>query len=123
MAEIEVTRRSSCGHDCAKCGGCGGLETQAMRVIARNRAGASVGDRVLIEGETKKVLSLAVLAYLCPIALFFIGCVIGAAAGFTEGVSSLCGGLGFVSGIFAAFLYSRNMKNKAEAPYEITRKI
>ena len=45
MAEIEVTRRSACGHDCAKCGGCGGLETQTLYVTARNRAQAQVGER------------------------------------------------------------------------------
>ena len=32
MAEIEVTRRSACGHDCAKCGGCGGLEDDRYAV-------------------------------------------------------------------------------------------
>ena len=71
MAEIEVTRRSACGHDCAKCGGCGGLETQTLYVTARNRAKADVGERVLIEGETGQVLGLAVLVYVLPIVLFF----------------------------------------------------
>ena len=51
-AEVEVTRRSACGHDCAKCGGCGGLETQTLYVTARNHTDAGIGDRVLIEGET-----------------------------------------------------------------------
>ena len=50
-AEVEVTRRSACGHDCAKCGGCGGLETQTLYVTARNHTDADVGDRVLIENR------------------------------------------------------------------------
>ena len=58
-AEVEVTRRSACGHDCAKCGGCGGLETQTLYVTARNHTDAGIGDRVLIEGETGRVLGLA----------------------------------------------------------------
>ena len=64
LAEVEVTRRSACGHDCAKCGGCGGLETQTLYVTARNHAHASVGDRVLLEGETKQVLGFAAIHLL-----------------------------------------------------------
>ncbi len=123
MAEIEVRRSSACGHDCEKCGGCGGLETQVLYVTARNRANASVGDRVLIEGETKRLLSMAVLMYLMPLALFFIGCVLGALTGFGEGASSVSGVSGFFLGIFFLFLYSRNMKKNSDAPYEVTKKI
>ena len=72
-AEVEVTRRSACGHDCAKCGGCGGLETQTLYVTARNHTDAGIGDRVLIEGETGRVLGLAALVYMLPLVLFFIG--------------------------------------------------
>lgn len=79
-AEVEVTRRSACGHDCAKCGGCGGLETQTLYVTARNHTDAGIGDRVLIEGETGRVLGLAALVYMLPLVLFFIGYAIGNAA-------------------------------------------
>ncbi len=123
MAEIEVTRRSACGHDCAKCGGCGGMETQTLYVTARNKAEAGVGERVLIEGETKKVLGLAGLMYMLPIALFFAGYAAGAAAGFNEGLSALCGGIGFAGGILLCVFYSRKMKKLDEIPYEITRRI
>ena len=58
-AEVEVTRRSACGHDCAKCGGCGGLETQTLYVTARNHTDAGIGDRVLLEGESGHLLGLA----------------------------------------------------------------
>lgn len=123
MAEIEVVRRSACGHDCAKCGGCGGLETQTLYVTARNRAQAQVGERVLIEGETRKVLGLAVLVYMLPIALFFLSYALGAVLGLSEGLSSLCGCAGFSAGILAAVLYSRKMRKKNEAPYEIVKRI
>ncbi len=123
MAEIEVTRRSACGHDCAKCGGCGGLETQVLYVTARNKTDAGVGERVLIEGETKQVLGLAALAYTLPLILFFAGYAAGAAAGLGEGLSSLSGGILFAIGILGAAIYSRRMKKRNEAPYEITRRI
>ncbi len=123
MAEIEVTRRSSCGHDCAKCGGCGGLETQTLYVTARNKVEAKVGERVLIEGETKQVLGLAVLAYMLPIVLFFLGFAAGAALKKGEGISALCGGICFVLGILAGVMYSRRMKERNAVPYEITRRM
>ena len=97
LAEVEVTRRSACGHDCAKCGGCGGLETQTLYVTARNHAHASVGDRVLLEGETRQVLGFAVLVYLLPLVLFFVGYGVGAGMKLGGGLSSLIGGVLFVN--------------------------
>ena len=121
-AEVEVTRRSACGHDCAKCGGCGGLETQTLYVTARNHAHASVGDRVLLEGETKQVLGFAVLVYLLPLVLFFVGYGVGNAAG--GGASgALVGGVLFALGIIGAIFYSRRMKQNGEVPFEITHKL
>ena len=93
-AEVEVTRRSACGHDCAKCGGCGGLETQTLYVTARNHTDADVGDRVLIEGESGRVLGLAALVYMLPLVLFFIGYAIGNAAG-GGAAGALAGGVLF----------------------------
>ncbi|MDO4269609.1 MAG: SoxR reducing system RseC family protein [Eubacteriales bacterium] len=123
MAEIEVTRRSACGHDCAKCGGCGGLETQTLQVTAHNKAGAQVGDRVLIEGETRQVLGIAVLVYLLPVALFFIGYALGGLLRAGAGASALTGGVLFVLGILGAAAYSRRMKEKNDAPFEITKRL
>jgi len=123
MAEIEVTRRSSCGHDCAKCGGCGGLETQVLYVTAKNKVEAKVGERVLIEGETKQMLGLAGLAYMLPVVLFFLGFAAGAVLEKGEGISALCGGMGFILGILAGIMYSRRMKERNAVPYEITRRM
>ncbi len=124
MAEIEVTRRSACGHDCAKCGGCGGLETQTLYVTARNRAQAQVGERVLIEGETGQVLGLAVLVYVLPIVLFFVGYALGSVLlPETAAAGAAGGGLLFVLGILGAIWYSRRMKAKNQVPYEITKKL
>ena len=112
-AEVEVTRRSACGHDCAKCGGCGGLETQTLYVTARNHTDAGIGDRVL---------GLAALVYMLPLVLFFIGYAIGNAAG--GGASgALVGGVLFALGIIGAIFYSRRMKQNGEVPFEITHKL
>lgn len=121
MAEVEVTRRSACGHDCAKCGGCGGLETQTLYVTARNHTAAQVGDRVLLEGETGRVLGFAALVYLLPLILFFVGYGVGSLLQKGAGVSALCGGLMFVLGILCAMWYSRQMKKKNDVPFSVTR--
>lgn len=121
MAEIEVTRRSACGHDCAKCGGCGGLETQTLYVTARNRAQAQVGERVLIEGETGQVLGYAGLAYLAPVVLFFIGYGVGGALHMGAAMAALCGGVLFAAGIGAAMWYSHRLKVRNHVPFEITK--
>lgn len=123
MAEIEVTRRSACGHDCAKCGGCGGLETQTLYVTARNRAEAQVGERVLIEGETGQVLGIAVLVYLLPVVLFFAGYAAAGAMGAGSDTAALSGGVLFVIGILAAIWYNRRVKQRNEVPFEITRRL
>lgn len=123
LAEVEVTRRSACGHDCAKCGGCGGLETQTLYVTARNHAHAAIGDRVLLEGETKQVLGFAVLVYLLPLVLFFIGYGAAAALKLGGGLSALAGGALFVIGILAAMWYSRVLKMRNEAPFAITERL
>lgn len=123
MAEIEVTRRSACGHDCAKCGGCGGLETQILYVTARNRADAQVGERVLIEGETGQVLGFAMLVYLLPLVLFFIGYGIGGLLHAGGGMSALLGGILFLCGILGAVLHSRGMKRRGAIPFEIVRRL
>lgn len=123
MAEIEVTRRSACGHDCAKCGGCGGLETQTLYVTARNRAKADVGERVLIEGETGQVLGLAMLVYVLPIVLFFVGYALGSVLLTGAAAGALGGGVLFVLGILGAIWYSRRMKARNEVPYEITKRL
>lgn len=123
MAEIEVTRRSACGHDCAKCGGCGGLETQTLYVTARNRAKADVGERVLIEGETGQVLGLAMLVYVLPIVLFFVGYALGSVLFTGAAAGALGGGVLFVLGILGAIWYSRRMKARNEVPYKITKRL
>ena len=123
MAEIEVTRRSACGHDCAKCGGCGGLETQTLYVTARNKTDARVGERVLIEGETGQVLGLAVLVYVLPIVLFFVGYVLSSLLFEGGAAGAIGGGVLFAVGILYAILYSRRMKARNEVPYEITKRL
>jgi sigma-E factor negative regulatory protein RseC len=74
-AEVAVRRTSACGHDCTSCGGCtAGNGTLTVRAV--NKAGAAIGDRVVIESSTEAVLSAAVLAYLLPMAALLAAVVL-----------------------------------------------
>ena len=117
-AEVEVTRRSACGHDCAKCGGCGGLETQTLYVTARNHTDAGIGDRVLIEGETGRVLGLAALVYMLPLVLFFIGYAIAAAMSLSEGLCMVMSFAAFAVGLLIVVIVGRRHK-KNPITYDI----
>lgn len=66
-----VKRKSACGENCASCkAACSNRE---HTFVAKNIAGAKVGDTVVIEMGTKKVLASAFLVYILPLAAFILG--------------------------------------------------
>lgn len=86
--EVELVRASACGSDCGSCQGCGAPK-EIIRVKARGGAGKQVGEKVVIESSSGRILGLAALVYLTPLVLFFAGYAFGA----------LIGGLGFALGL------------------------
>ena len=104
-AEVAVKRQSACGHDCSKCGGgCSELMVSStVSVVAANGIGAQPGDMVTVESSTKGVLGAAVMVYVVPFLLFFIGYFTAAALGMSGGGSAgvgalIGGGLGALAG-------------------------
>ena len=69
------------------------------------------------------VLGFAVLVYLLPLVLFFVGYGVGAGMKLGGGLSALIGGVLFVVGILAAMWYSHKLKLRNEAPFAITEKL
>ena len=83
-AEVEVTRQSACGHDCAKCGGgCTEMVSGPIVAEAINAINAQPNERVVIEGEFRQVMGLAAIVYAVPLVMFG---VLGFAAGVAAGV-------------------------------------
>ena len=78
---------------------------------------------MLIEGETGQVLGLAMLVYVLPIVLFFVGYALGSVLFTGAAAGALGGGVLFVLGILGAIWYSRRMKARNEVPYEITKRL
>lgn len=68
-ATVEVERSSACAgcsesHNCIAC-------KKKIRVVADNPAGACVGDRVVIESESQRILGYAALVFVVPVIIAF----------------------------------------------------
>lgn len=120
-AEIEVQRQSACGHDCAKCGGCG-APTERIQAVAENPVQAGVGDIVTVEGSSKQILGMAAVVYTMPLIFFFVFYGVCAALHRTEGISILVGVVGFVIGILLAIRRNHQMKKSGEIVFKIVKK-
>ena len=121
-AEVAVKRQSACGHDCSKCGGgCSELMVSStVAVVAANPVRAMPGDMVRVESSTGGVLKAAVVVYLVPFILFFLGSFICAAAHLGGGVSAAVGGIGFAVGVLLAVLLDRQVRRDRSITFCIT---
>ena len=117
-AEVEVLRGTACGDDCGSCEGC--HYASKIRVEARNDVGAQLGDRVEIEARTSRVLGAAVLVYVVPFVLFFIGYAVAAALNFSEGLSMVMSFAAFAVGMVIVVIVGRRHR-KNPITYNITR--
>ena len=101
LAEVQVRRQTACGHDCADCAGCTQVVTGETVVKVKNDLNARLGDTVLIESQSAQVLTAAMIVYILPFFLFFVGYfatgAIWAAAG--EAMAVTGGLVGFFVGI------------------------
>ena len=115
-AQVIHIRQSACSGDCHKCSGCGAAE-ETLLLTAANPIGAKPGQLVNIASDSKPVLAAAAVLYMMPMAMFFLGYAIGAAA-FARG--ALAGCLCFGLGIVLAVVYDRRMAKKQKTVYTIT---
>ena len=114
-ARVLHIRQSACSGDCHKCSGCGAVQ-ESLLFTARNPIGAKPGDVVTVQAETGPVLAAAAVLYVLPLALFFLGCLLGSL--WERPV--LTGGAGFCLGIALAVLYDRCAAKKKNIQYTIT---
>ena len=115
-AEIIHVRESACSGDCHKCSGCGAAR-ETMIALAENPIGAKAGDFVNVSTDSAQVLGMAMLVYLLPLALFFIGYALGAWMGLSGGAA---GGIGFALGVVLVVLGDRIAQKKNNTVYTIT---
>ncbi len=72
-AIVKISKSSACGHNCASCKAC---SNPSYEISVINKIGAKVGDKVLIETKTSKVLFVSFLLYILPVILLILGAVI-----------------------------------------------
>ena len=117
QVELTVRRQSACGHDCAGCGGCAGQE---LVIHARTDIPLALGDRVEVYSGGR-VLGIAALVYLGPVALFLLGYLLSAGA--AEAARYLWGGVGFALGLAGAAVCDRRLRKRRAVTYRVTRKL
>lgn len=115
-AQVIHIRESACSGDCHKCSGCGAAK-EAVLLTADNPIGARRGDLVKVESATGPVLKAAVVLYVIPLILFFLGYYLGATL---WDVGALIACLGFVLGVVLVVVYDRKVVKKANLGYTIT---
>lgn len=117
-AEVEVMRGTSCGENCSSCGLC--KCNSKMRVEAGNGLCAEPGDRVEIETKTSRIMGAAVLVYVLPFVLFFIGYGLAVLLEMTQGMSILMSFIFLAAGLGLAVVVAR-IRSKKPITYEITK--
>ena len=115
-AMVIHVRESACSGDCHKCSGCGAAK-EAVLFTADNPIGAKRGDLVRVESDTGTVLKAAVVLYVLPLVLFFLGYYIGDVL-WSLGALIAC--LGFVLGVVIIVIYDRKVVKKKNIGYTIT---
>ena len=115
-ATVMHIRESACSGDCHKCSGCGAAK-EAILLTAKNPIGAKTGDLVYVEAATGPVLKAALVMYMLPMVLFFVGYAIGDAL---FGQGALAGCLAFAASIGLAVVYDRKVVKKQDTEYTIT---
>ena len=115
-AEVFRVRESACSGDCHKCSGCGAAK-ETVIFTAVNPLGAKPGDLVTVRSQSAPVLKAAVVLYVAPLVLFFLGVALGSLLGTME---YLLGGFGFCMGIVLVVIYDRKVMNKTDIVYTIT---
>ena len=114
-AQVIVIRESDCSGDCHKCAGCGAVQ-QKMLLQAVNAIGAKPGELAIVSSQSAPVLRGAVVLYMVPMLLFFLGYLLGE----KWNLGALLGGAGFVAGILLAVAYDRLVVKKQNTVYTIT---
>ncbi|MBP3685238.1 MAG: SoxR reducing system RseC family protein [Oscillospiraceae bacterium] len=115
-ADVLLVRESACSGDCHKCSGCGAAK-ETVIVTAKNAINARRGDLVKVESATGPVMKAAVVLYVIPLVLFFLGYYLGTLPG---NFGTLGGCLGFVLGVAIVVIYDRTVVKKSDLGYTIT---
>ena len=121
LVQVTVARQSACSHDCGSCAGCGAMPG-SITVQAQTEFDLSPGDLVELYSRNGRVLPIAALVYLVPVALFLVGYLLPLDLSGAE--RGLLGGAGFAAGLALAVLADRRLRRQGGAVgYRVIRKL
>lgn len=106
-AEVTVERGTACGH-CSGCGEC--VYGKRIVVRAENTIFAQPGERIILESETGVITRTALMVYMIPVALLFIGYGVGVALGFGQDMCIASSGVGVAIGAALVVLIGNRQK-------------
>lgn len=120
--QVKVRRASACAsaHNCGSCDHCSMMENAPEIVVeAWDPYGAQAGDTVVVESATTSVLGAAVLLYVVPFLLFFLGYLLGGSMGWSEAGSIALGIGGFAAGLLAAMALDRYRRRRKPVTFRV----
>ena len=117
-AEVTVLRGTACGGNCSSCGGTCNFKNK-ITTLALNKIAASVGDKVTVESRTSQVLGAAMLVYILPLILFFIGYMLSVLVSLPEKYAIIVSLVFFFLGILGVVLSQRSNRHKRSITCEI----
>jgi sigma-E factor negative regulatory protein RseC len=116
---ISVPRKSACGHDCEQCAGCG-VQAGAVETTARDPVGVQIGQKVVVESSTGKLLGVVALVYMLPIVFFLLGYFLTYSLS-SETVRCLIAVAAAALAMVPIVMYDRYAKRHQELTYTIQR--
>ncbi|MBQ3496719.1 MAG: SoxR reducing system RseC family protein, partial [Oscillospiraceae bacterium] len=81
--------------------------------------GAVVGQKVVVESSTRRLLGIMAVVYILPFLLFFVGYF--ATPMLSEGLRYAAAIALFILGVLPAVLYDRHLKKSGELSFVIIR--
>ena len=117
-AVVETERTSACegchknedGKGCSVCSLMGG--DRKFSALAENTVGARVGDTVIIETETQRVLWYAVLVFLMPLIAAGLAFTVAYLCRMQVPMQALLSIVAFVACFIGLFVYSKTLQKK-----------
>ncbi len=109
--KIKILRPSACSGNCSECGAC---SSKNHLVEAENQVGAKIGDEVLLDMTSNKVINAAFLTYILPLLMLVLGYYIGIVTRIGEGFSILMCFIFMVITFFILHLYDKRVWKKYE---------
>lgn len=119
MAEVVVSRGTACGSNCGNCESC--VFQSELKAFAKNTVNAKRGEKVVIETVSSRIFGAALLLYIVPIVMLFIGYLVAAHYNLSEGLSILVSFGFFAVAVALVVIYQRISKSKNPIKFEIVQ--